>query len=37
MKIMLLIFELYFFITEREVHRKMFTDSHYTHLIKWEG
>lgn len=23
--------------TEREVHRKMFTDSHYTHLIKWEG
>ena len=23
--------------TEREVHRKMFTNSHYTHLIKWEG
>lgn len=23
--------------TEREVHWKMFKDSHYTHLIKWEG
>ena len=23
--------------TEREVHHKMFTNSHYTHLIKWEG